>query len=690
MLRPLVYLIGAGPGAPDLITARGLACMQAADVVVYDHLVHPRLLRQAQRHAERIDVGSAAPQSVDQDAICYLLAEKAREGKVVARLKWGDPFVFDQGGPEALFLHEQRIPFEVVPGVPAAIGAPTYAGIPVTYPGGGDTLTFVRGHENGGRAEPRVDWTSLAKLDGTIVCYAGPRQLPKMIDALIAHGREPMEGAAIVLNGTLPDQQTFTGTLGELADAFRERTLSRPAVLVVGKVVGLRDHLRWFDERPLFGKRVLVTRSREQSGELIELLEAAGAEPVEVPLIRIAPAEDLAPLDEACAAAGTYDWIVFTSANGVEAFMGRLLESGRDARALAGARVCAVGPGTASRMNRYGIRVDLMPHDHHGEAIVKALAADGPLRGTRVLLPKADIAREVVAEQLRCTRSGRHRGHRLSHDGRRVGTGTGHLRPAARRPHRRGDLHQRLGDPQLPGAVRYRAGRRPPQPDGRGDDRPGDGGDGHPARHHAGRHPVDVFHPGAGRGARRALPRTGRGGGSVTVNTTTASSLHLARRPRRLRRTPAIRAMVRETRLSAEQFIYPLFACEGSGVRTPVGSMPGVFQLSVDQVVEEAGAALAEGVPGGAAVRPAAGQGRHRQPGLRRERAGPGRRARVEEGASGAGRDHRRVPVRVHRRTATAASCTARRSSTTPPSSSWCGPRCRTPRPAPTSWRLRT
>jgi uroporphyrinogen III methyltransferase / synthase len=401
MVRPLVYLIGAGPGAPDLITARGLASLQGADVVVYDHLVHPRLLRQAPRLAERIDVGSAAPQSVDQEAICYLLAEKAREGKVVARLKWGDPFVFDQGGPEALFLHEQRIPFEVVPGVPAAIGGPAYAGIPVTYPGGGDTLTFVRGHENGGRAEPRVDWTSLAKLDGTIVCYAGPTQLPKMIDALISHGRSPLDGAAIVLNGTLPDQQTFTGTLGELADDFRERTLATPAVLVVGKVVGLREHLRWFDERPLFGKRVLVTRSREQSGELVELLEAAGAEPVEVPLIRIAPAEDLGPLDEACAAAATYDWIVFTSANGVEAFMGRLLESGRDARALAGARVCTVGPGTAARMNRYGIRVDLVPPEHHGEAVVRALAAEGPLDGSRVLVPKADIGREVVTEQLR-------------------------------------------------------------------------------------------------------------------------------------------------------------------------------------------------------------------------------------------------------------------------------------------------
>src|SRR5215217_2373706 len=176
---PCVYLVGAGPGDPGLISVRGLRHLQSADVVVYDHQVHARLLRSARFDAEKIDVGPAAPRALDQDAISLLLVEKAREGKNVVRLKWGDPFVFDQGGPEALFLHEQRIPFEVVPGVPAAIGVPTYAGIPLTYPGGGDTLTLVRGHENGGRAEPKVDWTSLAKLDGTIVCYAGPTQLPR-------------------------------------------------------------------------------------------------------------------------------------------------------------------------------------------------------------------------------------------------------------------------------------------------------------------------------------------------------------------------------------------------------------------------------------------------------------------------------------------------------------------------------
>src|SRR3954467_60691 len=202
-MSSIVYLIGAGPGDPGLLTVRGLECLAAADVVLFDHLVHPRLLRHARADAERIDVGGAAPQPLEQEAICYLLAEKAREGKTVARLKWGDPFVFDRGGAEALFLHEQGVGFEVVPGVPAGVGAPSYAGIPVTYPGGGDTLTFVRGHEDEGKAKSSVDWASLARLDGTLVCYAGPQRLPEILKALVAHGRPPEDAAAVIYDGTL-------------------------------------------------------------------------------------------------------------------------------------------------------------------------------------------------------------------------------------------------------------------------------------------------------------------------------------------------------------------------------------------------------------------------------------------------------------------------------------------------------
>jgi uroporphyrinogen III methyltransferase/synthase len=276
-VRSTVYLIGAGPGAPDLISLRGYRRLQQADVVIFDHLVHPDLLDVAPKHAERIDVGPAAPEPRDQDAICYLLAEKAREGKTVARLKWGDPFLFDRGGEEALFLHEQGVQYEVIPGVPHAIGASAYAGVPITYPGSGDTVTFVRGHEDEGREQKRIDWDALATLDGTIVSYAGPQQLPKMLNALIDHGRPGEEPAAIITRGTLSSQQTITGTLGELRDRVKQDSIGA-ALLIVGRVVNFREHLRWFDARPLFGRRALVMHSKEQPDDLADLLRAHGAE----------------------------------------------------------------------------------------------------------------------------------------------------------------------------------------------------------------------------------------------------------------------------------------------------------------------------------------------------------------------------------------------------------------------------
>src|SRR5437773_4737784 len=225
-----VYLIGAGPGNPGLITVRGMQCLASADVVLYDHLIPARLLRYARADAEKIDVGVAAPQPLEQEAICYLIAEKAREGKSVARLKWGDPFIFDRGGAEALFLHEQGLRFEVVPGIPAAIGAAGYAGIPLTYPGGGDTLTFVRGNEDEGKTRASVDWASLSRLDGTIVCYAGPNQLPAMLHALISHGRPTEDSAVLIYNGTLPTQETTLGTLGEITQGLKQSNDRRAAI----------------------------------------------------------------------------------------------------------------------------------------------------------------------------------------------------------------------------------------------------------------------------------------------------------------------------------------------------------------------------------------------------------------------------------------------------------------------------
>jgi uroporphyrinogen III methyltransferase/synthase len=394
---PCVYIVGAGPGDPGLITVRGLRQLEAADVVVYDHQVHARLLRASRPDAEKIDVGPAAPRALDQDAISLLLVEKAREGKTVVRLKWGDPFVFDSGGKEALFLHEQQIPFEVVPGIPATIAAPAYAGIPITYPGGGDIVTLVRGNEAETDAPPKVDWARLAGLDGTLVCHAGARQIGAIANALLTNGRSPEESVALIYGGTTSAQATIVGTLGTIVDKARSQ---EPAMLVIGAVVGLREHLRWFDDRPLFGRRIVVTRSREQAGELVDMLEERGAEAIQAPTIRIGPPEDLSALDRACADAGAYDWIVFTSSNAVEYFMQRVLANG-DIRDLKGARICAIGPSTAQRVSRYGIRVDLTPDEAKSEAVMEALRTTGSLKGTRFLLPRADIAREVLADQLR-------------------------------------------------------------------------------------------------------------------------------------------------------------------------------------------------------------------------------------------------------------------------------------------------
>jgi uroporphyrinogen III methyltransferase / synthase len=397
MKQPCVYIVGAGPGDPTLISVRGQRYLEAADVVIYDHRVHARLLRRARSDAERIDVGAAAPNPLEQDAICFLLAEKARDGKTVVRLKWGDPFVFDSGGKEALFLHEQGIPFEVVPGIPVAVGGPAYAGIPVTYPDAGNVMTIIRGHENESDSAAAVPLAQLSATEGTVVCYAGAQQIRAVSASLMSHGRSPDETAALIYDATLPSQRTIEGTLdtiAALADA------NPPALLVVGAVAGLRAHLRWFDNRPLSGRRIVVTRSHEQAGDLIDMLEERGAEAIPAHAIRITSPEDPAPLEQACRQAGSFDWIIFTSANAVDFFMRRLLVQG-DVRDLHGVRLCTVGPSTASRLHRYGIRVDLTPAEFRADALVEALKTSGTLAGRRILMPRADIARDRLAEELR-------------------------------------------------------------------------------------------------------------------------------------------------------------------------------------------------------------------------------------------------------------------------------------------------
>lgn len=398
--RPMVHFVGAGPGDAGLITVRGARSLGRADVIIYDRLVHASLLRYARPDAERIDVGRAAPQRTDRDAIAYLLLEKVRDGKRVVRLKWGDPFVFDDGGEEALFLHEHGIPFEVVPGVPAAIGGPAYAGVAVTYHGGGDTLTLVRGHEDASDAPPRIHWDSLARLGGTIVCYAGPRQLPAILAALRSHGRPAEEPVALIYNGTLATQHTIVGTLASLADAPVQAE-PLPAILVVGRVAALREHLRWFDVRPLFGKRIVVTRPREQARDLVELFEDQGAIVIQAPTVRIAVASDEGPLDEACAAVASYDWVVLTSTASAEAFLRRLLGGASDVRSLKGVGICAIGQATADRFAAVGVKVDAVLAEYRPEGVIEALSGDRGLSGRRVLMPHVEGARDILAADLR-------------------------------------------------------------------------------------------------------------------------------------------------------------------------------------------------------------------------------------------------------------------------------------------------
>lgn len=401
MTAPLgrVYLIGAGPGDTGLLTTRGLRLLAEADVVVHDRGVEP-LLRSARADAERLEVGAPAERDTAQDAISMLLAEKAREGHTVARLKWGDPFVFDSGAKEALFLYEQGVPFEVVPGIPAAIGAPAYAGIPLTYPGGADAVVLLRGHEDLTDTLPDVDWNALAALDATIVCYASARLAVGVLQQLLDHGAPADRMAAMIYCCTLPSQETVTGTLAELLNNTANTSRPDSAILVIGDVTNLRDHLRWFDQRPLFGKRIVVTRSREQARELVDALENLGAQAIEAPTFRLTPAEDPEAIERAAASISSYAWVVFESANAVARFIATLLRGPGDLRAFGSVSICAIGPSTAERLAGHGLKPDVVIPEFRPEGIGETLAASKTLAGQRVLLVRPDYMREVVATDL--------------------------------------------------------------------------------------------------------------------------------------------------------------------------------------------------------------------------------------------------------------------------------------------------
>jgi len=396
----MVYLVGAGPGDPGLITAKGLKVLRRAQVVVYDQLASPELLQEVPADAELIYVGKkAGAHAVPQEGINELLIARARAGLTVVRLKGGDPFVFGRGGEEAEELAAAGVPFEVVPGVTAAVAVPAYAGIPVTHRRYTPLVTFITGHEDPAKEASTIPWEALGPNPGTLVFLMGVKNLADNCRCLMDAGRDPATPAAVIEKGTTPEQRTITGTLADIATRAREAGIKPPAVLVVGGVVELRERLKWWEARPLWGRTAVVTRSREQASRLVELLAAAGARCLEIPTIEIGPPDDFAPLDSALQNISRYDWIVFTSANGVAAFMERLFGQGRDVRALGRARIAAIGPATAQALQPWGLRADVVPAAFKAEVLVEALSPH-TAPGTRVLLARAQIAREVLPQGL--------------------------------------------------------------------------------------------------------------------------------------------------------------------------------------------------------------------------------------------------------------------------------------------------
>jgi len=397
----MVYLIGAGPGDPGLLTLKGKRCLAGADVVVYDYLASPELLAFAEKASEVVYVGKQANRhALPQEQINALLVAKAREGKTVARLKGGDPYVFGRGGEEALELHKAGIPFEVVPGVTAGVAAPAYAGFPVTHREHNSVLTFVTGHEDPTKTESAIDWSALAKGGGTLVFYMGVRNLSNIVQRLIEGGRTPDTPAALIRWGTLPIQQVVEGTLENIVERVRQAELVPPCIIVVGEVVRLRASLNWFEQKPLFGKTIVITRSREQASELAEKLNALGARVLSFPTVRFEPPDDDQPLDDALQSLSEFDWVIFTSVNAVDRVFTAIDVQGGDARRFAGVKICCIGPGTAARLAERGIRADLIPERFTSNAIWDALAENESLAGKRFLLPRADIAGRDLPEKL--------------------------------------------------------------------------------------------------------------------------------------------------------------------------------------------------------------------------------------------------------------------------------------------------
>jgi uroporphyrinogen III methyltransferase / synthase len=397
----VVYLVGAGPGDPGLMTARSLELIAAADAIYYDRLIPPGALDGARVDAELIYVGKQpGVPSVPQDEIGERLIEAARAGRSVVRLKGGDPFVFGRGGEEGEALREAGVEFEVVPGVTAGIAATAYAGIPVTHRDDASAVAFVTGHEDPEKTETALDWDALAAFPGTLVFYMGVKRLGENAGALIAAGRNPEEPAAAVERGTWPGQRTVSATLGTIAATVEREAVKAPALIVVGAVAARREALAWLERRPLHGRTVVVTRARAQASGVAATLRGLGATVVELPAIRIESRIDTDEVRAAATAIGDYDLVCLTSPNGANLFFDAIAAAGRDARALAGATVAAIGPGTARALAAHGIAADVIPERFVAEALVEALASVEVER-KKVLVARAAEARDVLPEALK-------------------------------------------------------------------------------------------------------------------------------------------------------------------------------------------------------------------------------------------------------------------------------------------------
>jgi len=395
----ICYLVGTGPGDPGLLTLKGKECIEAADVLVYDYLCNPELLRHAKPGTERIYVGKKAKaHTLPQEEINALIVKLTREGKVVTRLKGGDPVLFGRGAEEAAELAEAGVRFEIVPGITSAIAGPAYAGIPVTHRDHASQLTIFTGHEDPTKPETSLDYAKIAKADGTKVFLMGVERMEEITGQFLKHGADPQTPMALVRWATHGRQQTLVGTLETMSAKVKEAGFKAPAVAVVGDVVTERKHLNWFEDRPLFGKRIVVTRTRQQVGVLSKKLRDLGADVIELPTIRIEEPQNPMLFGELVQDCHTYEWIVFTSPNGVDAFFAMFDKLYNDARSIGGVRIACVGPGTAEKVKERHLAVDLMPEKNFvAEGLVKAFKDHQNMENVSVLWVRGEETREVIA-----------------------------------------------------------------------------------------------------------------------------------------------------------------------------------------------------------------------------------------------------------------------------------------------------